>query len=166
MKALEIRRMLLTAYHSQSDGQMEWINQEVGTFLWYYVNYQQNNWTEWLTATEFQYNDKKHAVTGYTLFELNFRQHPWKENLTIQTVFPKLEEFLIELQRSWKEATKSMKIAKETIKKQFDKKRQNPQGLKVENNVWLKTKNIHLNWPSKKLDQKRYRPFRILKDIG
>ena len=83
MKALEIRRMLLTAYHSQSDGQMEWINQEVGTFLWYYVNYQQNNWTEWLTATEFQYNDKKHAVTGYTLFELNFRQHPWKENLTI-----------------------------------------------------------------------------------
>jgi len=50
-------------------------------------------------------------------------------------VFPKLEEFLIELQRSWKEATKSMKIVKETIKKQFDKKRQNPQGLKVEDNV-------------------------------
>ena len=34
--------------------------------------------------------------------------------------FPKLEEFLIKLQRIWKKATK---IAKEAIKKQFDRKR-------------------------------------------
>jgi len=27
---------------------------------------------EWLVAAEFQYNDKKHAVTEYTPFELNF----------------------------------------------------------------------------------------------
>jgi len=32
--------------------------------------------------------------------------------------------------------------------------------------VWLEAKNIHLNWPSKKLDQKRYGLFRISKDIG
>ena len=32
--------------------------------------------------------------------------------------------------------------------------------------VWLEAKNIHLNRPSKKLDQKRYRPFRIFKNIG
>jgi len=43
--------------------------------------------------------------------------------------FPKLEEFLISLQRSWKEATKAMEEAQETMKKQFDKKRRNPQGL-------------------------------------
>ena len=30
----------------------------------------------------------------------------------------------------------------------------------------LENKNIHLNRPSKKLDQKRYRPFRISKNIG
>ena len=52
------------------------------------------------------------------------------------------------------------------MKKQFDKKRQNSQGLKVEDNMWLENKNIHLNRPSKKLDNKRYRPFRISKDIG
>ena len=35
------------------------------------------------------------------------------------------------------------------------------------NCAWqLENKNIHLNWPSKKLDNKRYRPFRISKDIG
>jgi len=59
-----------------------------------------------------------------------------------------------------------MKEAQKVIKKQFNKKRQNPQELKVRDNVWLENKNIHLNRPSKKLDNKRYRPFRISKDIG
>ena len=52
------------------------------------------------------------------------------------------------------------------MKKQFDKKRWNPQELKVGDNVWLENKNIYLNRLSKKLNNKRYRPFRISKDIG
>jgi len=32
--------------------------------------------------------------------------------------------------------------------------------------VWLENKNIQLNRPSKKLDNKRYRSFRISKNIG
>jgi len=40
------------------------------------------------------------------------------------------------------------------------------QGLKVGDNVWIENKNIQSNQPSKKLDNKRYRPFRILKNIG
>jgi len=59
-----------------------------------------------------------------------------------------------------------MEEAQKNMKKQFDKKRRNPQGLKVGDHVWLKNKNIHLNQPSKKLDNKRYRPFKISKDIG
>jgi len=42
-KALGTRRQLSTAYHPQTDGQTERINQEIGMFLWHYVNYQQNN---------------------------------------------------------------------------------------------------------------------------
>jgi len=71
-KALETKQILLTAYRPQTDGQMEQINQEIGTFLRYYINYQQDNWTEWLTVAEFQYNDKKHAATEYTPFKLKF----------------------------------------------------------------------------------------------
>ena len=59
-----------------------------------------------------------------------------------------------------------MKEVQKSMKKQFDKKRRNPQGLKVGDNVWLENKNIQLNRPSKKLDNKRYGPFRISKDIG
>ena len=32
--------------------------------------------------------------------------------------------------------------------------------------MWLKAKNIYSKQPSKKLDQKRYEPFRISKDIS
>ena len=52
-KILRIRRMSI-AYNPQTDGQIERINQEAKVFLWYYVNYQQDNWTEWLLAVEFQ----------------------------------------------------------------------------------------------------------------
>ena len=38
--------------------------------------------------------------------------------------------------------------------------------MRVGDNMWLENKNIHSNKPSKKLDQERYRPFRISKDIG
>jgi len=53
MKALGTTRQLSTAYYPQIDGQTERINQKVGTFLQHYVNYQQDDWTEWLAATEF-----------------------------------------------------------------------------------------------------------------
>jgi len=52
------------------------------------------------------------------------------------------------------------------MKKQFNRKRRNPQELKIGDNVWLENKNIHSNRPLKKLDQKRYELFRISKNIS
>jgi len=74
-RALETTKQLLTAYHPQTDSQTERINQEIWIFLRHYVNYQQNNWTGWLAAAEFQYNVKRHAAIGRTLFELNFGRY-------------------------------------------------------------------------------------------
>ena len=47
-----------------------------------------------------------------------------------------------------------MKKAKEAMKKQLDKKRQNFQKLEQGDNVWLETKNIQLKQSLKKLNQK------------
>jgi len=96
-KVLETKRQLSTAYHPQTDGQTERINQEIGMFLWHYVNYQQDNWTDWLATAEFQYNDKKHVAMGRTLFKLNFGRHPWKGDLIVQTEIPRVKEFLIRI---------------------------------------------------------------------
>ena len=66
---------------------------------------------------EFQYNDKKHAATGRTPFELNFRRHLWKGDLMIQTDIPRVEEFLIGLQKSWEQITKAIEEAQKNMKK-------------------------------------------------
>ena len=50
-----------------------------------------------MSVAEFQYNDKKYIATGYISFELNFRRHLWKEDLTIKMKLPNLEEFLEEV---------------------------------------------------------------------
>jgi len=47
-------------------------------------------------------------VTGRTAFELNFGRHPWKGDLMVQMEIPQVEEFLIGLQKSWKQATKAI----------------------------------------------------------
>ena len=59
-----------------------------------------------------------------------------------------------------------MEEAQKIIKRQFNKKRYNPQGLKIRDNMWLESKNIHSNRLSKKLDNKKYGPFKISKNIG
>ena len=83
MKALETKRMLLTVYHPQTNVQTKRINQEIGTFLRYYINYQQDNWIEQIAVAEFQYNNKKHVEMGQTPFVLNFGRHQWKGNLIV-----------------------------------------------------------------------------------
>jgi len=84
----------------------------------------------------------------------------------VQTEIPRVEEFTKNIQRSWEHAAQAMEEAQKNMKWQSDKKRRNPQGLNVGDHVWLENKNIQSNRPSKKLDNKRYGPFRISKDIG
>jgi len=93
-KALGIKRAMSTAYHPQTDGQTERINQEVKVFLRHYINYRQDDWTKWLAIAELQYNDKEHAATGYSLFYVNYGRHPWKENLIVEMEIPSLENLL------------------------------------------------------------------------
>ena len=52
-KALGTKRQISTAYHPQIDGQMERINQEIGAFLRHYMNYQQDDWANWIATAEF-----------------------------------------------------------------------------------------------------------------
>ena len=38
-KMLEIKTKLLTVFHSQTDGQIEWINQELEQYLRFFIEY-------------------------------------------------------------------------------------------------------------------------------
>jgi len=51
---------MLTAYHLQTDGQTEYVNQALEQYLRYYVDYNLSNWSDLLPSTEFAYNNQAH----------------------------------------------------------------------------------------------------------
>jgi hypothetical protein len=48
---------LSTAYHPQTNSQTEHTNQTLEQYLCCYVNYQQNNWSEFFPIAKFTYNN-------------------------------------------------------------------------------------------------------------
>ena len=50
-RLLKIKGTLSTAYHPQTNGQMEQINQELKVYLQAFVNHLQNDWSDWLPTT-------------------------------------------------------------------------------------------------------------------
>ena len=41
-----------TAYHPQTDGQTEHVNQEIETYLCVFINHRQDDWADWLPVRE------------------------------------------------------------------------------------------------------------------
>jgi hypothetical protein len=50
-----------TAYHPQTDGQTERVNQELKQFVCIFTSYHQDDWDELLPAAEFAYNNHVHS---------------------------------------------------------------------------------------------------------
>jgi hypothetical protein len=67
-RLLDICMALLTAYHPQTDGQTECINQELEQYIHLFVNEHQDNWDELILMAEFQYNNHVHSMTQTILF--------------------------------------------------------------------------------------------------
>jgi len=68
---LGIQTKLSTAYHSQTDGQIERINQELEQYLRVFIDHKQEQWPDWLRTAEFAYNNKIHMATKISPFKTN-----------------------------------------------------------------------------------------------
>ena len=60
---LEIKLASSTAWHPQTNGQTEHINQELDQYLQLFVNKWQDDWYDLLFIVEFQYNNHVHSAT-------------------------------------------------------------------------------------------------------
>ena len=70
-KLLGIEANPSMAFHPQTDGQTERVNQELEQYLRLYVNHRQDDWVEWLSLAEFAYNNREHSATKHSPFFLN-----------------------------------------------------------------------------------------------
>ena len=68
---LHIKSNLSTAYHLETDSQMECINQIIEQYLCIYVHDQQDNWSSLLPLAEFAYNNTTCTATSVSPFFTN-----------------------------------------------------------------------------------------------
>ena len=73
---LGIQTKLSIAYHSQTDGQIERINQKLEQYLRVFIDHRQEQWPDWLGIVEFAYNNKIHIATKISPFKANYGQDP------------------------------------------------------------------------------------------
>ena len=71
---LEIEIRLLIAFHPQTDGQTEQMNQELEQYLRFFIDHRQKDWLEWLVSAEFVVNNKVHTTIKVSPFIANYRK--------------------------------------------------------------------------------------------
>lgn len=163
---LNIEVNLSTAYHPETDGQTERVNQVLEQYLRAFVNYQQDNWSDLIPMAEFAYNNSVHSSTKLSPFfanygfspSLNFKTDysntvPRAEEIT--TTFRKLNEFL----------TAQLKDSQEAMKRFADRKRLDIQ-YNVGDWVYLSSSDLRTTRPSKKLSHTFIGPFEISAKIN
>jgi len=138
---LGVERNPSTAYHSQTDGQTERINQELEQYLRLYCNYRQNNWAKWLSIAEFSYNNRIHSSTGRSPFLINLGHHPNIGQDIGKTMedSPRTKQFLKTIKEIRSEVEEALKKTNAIMKKKWDAKKKSEVEQKNRDLVWVDT---------------------------
>jgi len=80
LEILSIRPRMSTAFHPQTDGQTECLNQMIEAYLRAFVNQEQENWVSLLPMAEFADNNSVTIGNGMSPFYANYGGHPATNN--------------------------------------------------------------------------------------
>ncbi|MBW0565985.1 hypothetical protein O181_105700 [Austropuccinia psidii MF-1] len=143
---LKISRDLSTAYHPETDGQTERVNQILEQYLRMYVSYHQDDWNTWLPLAEFAYNNSDHYSTNQSPFFTFYGRDPQFDSVHITQDTPagKLSTKVQSVQQAVK---RELEASINWFKRYADKGRAsppvfNPGDMKVSSHAY------HLKLPS------------------
>ncbi len=170
---LNIKVKLFIDYHFQINDQTERANQNVEWYLRSYCSYMQDDWFVWLFMIEFVDNNAILLSIEQSTFSLNknFHSHmsfdlnsieyeiTWAriEADKAENIFKHMKWFLALI----KQVLTRVKV---TMKKQIDKHRKK-MIYKIDDMMFLNSRNIMISRSSKKLDDKMLELFKILIEI-
>jgi len=167
---LGITSKLSTAFHSQTNGQMERVNQELEQYLRMFIDHRQEQWPKWLGTVEFAYNNKVHSSTRTTPFKANYGQDPRMGfEGRKKGKYEGAEKFVTKMKEIQEEAKAALGKAQEEMKKYMDRKREDVDEYKVEDLVMLSTKDLKYQMVGRrteKLTERFIGPYRIKKIIS
>ncbi|SJL05370.1 uncharacterized protein ARMOST_08737 [Armillaria ostoyae] len=168
-RMLDITQNASTAFHPQTDGQTERVNQEVEKYLRIFINYHQDDWADWLPLAEFAHNNRTHSATGKSPFMILYGRNPRiipDSPRTPNSKVPAASDFSKAIAQIHKETETALDEAADRMKTQYDKHKRPAREYHAGDKVWLDATNLHLPRPKKKLDDKRVGPFLILEKTG
>jgi hypothetical protein len=158
---------LSSAYHPQTDGQTERVNQILEQYLRCTVSYQQEDWVDFLAMAEFSYNNSVHASTKVSPFFANYGFHPrFSISIPATSVNPSAETRARALHDVHRDLSLELRAAGDHYKDQADRHRLAAPTFAIGDMVWLLRRHIATTRPCAKLDYKRLGPFRIIEQIN
>jgi len=158
-----------TAFHAQTDGQTERLNQTIESYLRAFVGQEQDDWVCLLPMAEFAYNNSVTTGNGISLFYANYGFHPRTLNPPEESeelVNPASTVYAPWMKAIQDEARKSLEAAQERMRRYTDSARKEFPAYQVGDLAMLNGRNIKTRRPSKKLDHKNHGPFLIEKIIS
>jgi hypothetical protein len=148
-KLLGVKLAMSTTYHPQTDGETEWVNQELKIYLRTFCSNKPETWKHYLPTAEFAHNQKTHSAVKHSLFYLMMGYEPLGLPTAFQkTNVPAAEKGLTALFCTQNEAQVAYKLARQTMMEQITQKFIT---FKKGDEVWLNSKNLKLPYPTRKL---------------
>ena len=163
-KLLHYDLSLSTAYHLQSDGETERVNQEVKTYLHIFCGNNPASWSESISHAEFAHNHRPHSVTKQSPFYLMMGYEPRALPLVISnTSIPTVDTCLKTLSTTCDEALAAHKLAQQVMNA---RSRRGFRSFAKGDKVWLEARNLKCLIINLKFTPKREGPFTITKVLS
>ena len=160
---LGIKTKLSTAFHPQTDGQTERMNQELEQYLRFFIEHRQKDWLEWLAMAEFAVNNKVHTATKVSPFMANYgREMRMGGDIRRKGKVESAMEFVERMKRVNEEAEAALRKTQEEMKRYADRGRKETEVWERGDQVLLSTKDlVFKERPSKKLTERYVGPYVI-----
>ena len=142
---LGVKPRMSTAFHPQTDGQTERVNQTIEAFLRPFISHDQDDWVDLLPLPEFAYNNSTTTATGMSPFFANYGWHPAANNpRETQALHPASKAYAHWVTSAIDRAREVLQDTRERMAKYADRKRAEAPTYAVGDAVMLSTKNLRL----------------------
>ena len=156
-------------FYSQTNRQVERVNQELEQYLRMFINHRQEQQSDWLGIAEFVYNNKAYSSTKISSFKTNYRRDSRMEfEVRRKGRYERAEKFVIKIKEVQEEAKTALGKAQEEIKKYIDRKRGEVDKYKVGDLVILSTKDLKYQMVSRRMEKLMERfinPYKVKKIV-
>ncbi|KAJ1584817.1 hypothetical protein NDA11_007495 [Ustilago hordei] len=163
-----VKHSLSTAYHPQTDGQTERVNQVVEQYLRMYCSYEQNDWADLLDTAAFVYNNTVHNSIGvspfFACYGWNPKAHPdIPQRLGVND--PGRFEYLMDGKERCKYLQEQIREAQRRTVDQYNRKHKDIE-FKVGDMVYINRRNWKTRRPTPKLDTRFAGPYPVQERVG